>query len=80
MCQYNNILKKNTNGRIKKKKATTVATVPSGTVVSVQNLNKRLKKKKVLHQSTVSATVLTQYKHSECTVPKYCSGIGAFII
>ena len=57
--------------------------MPSGTVVSVQNLNKRLKekkKKKVPHQSAVAATVLAQYKHSECTVPKYCSGIGAFII
>ena len=39
---------------------------------------KNLKKKgEVSHQSTVIATVLTQCKHTECTVPKHCSGSGS---
>ena len=53
----------------KTKNATTVATVPLGTVATVQNLNKRVKKKKkgkMPHQSVVTATV-----HAQCTVPKY---------
>ena len=36
------------------------------------------KKSKVPHQSTVTATMLAQYKHIECTVSKYCSDIAAF--
>ena len=31
------------------------------------------------HQSTDTATVLAQSKHTECTVPKHYSGIGVFI-
>ena len=59
--------------------------MPSGTVAAVQNLNKRVekrkeKKSKVPHQSTVAVTVFVQYIHSECTVSKYSSGIGTFII
>ena len=37
-------------------------------------------KKKNPHQSNVTATVFAQCKHSECTVPKHCSDISAFII
>ena len=45
-----------------KKNATIVATVPFGTVATVQNLNKRVKKKKKkTHETTIAATVL----HSE---------------
>ena len=48
----------------KKKNATTIATVPLGTVATVQNLNKRVKKNKIkkrTHETTVAAIVL----HSE---------------
>ena len=31
------------------------------------------------HQSTVTATVLAQCKHTECTVPKHCSGHWRFL-
>ena len=65
--------KKSTNGRQKKKTVATVATVPPRTVATVQ-------KKKKPHQSTVTATMLSQCKHIECTVPKHCSGIAAFYI
>ena len=37
------------------------------------------KKSEVPHQSTVTATMLVQYKHIECIVPKYCSDIAAFL-
>ena len=67
--------KKNTNGK-KKKKVTTVATVPHGTVATIRSW----KKKKKPHQNTVTATVLAQYKYTECTVSKHCSGIAAFYI
>ena len=36
-------------------------------------------KKKNPHQSNVTATVFAQCKHSECTVPKYCSGYWLFL-
>ena len=44
-------------------------------------LKKRKKKKKgkVSHQSTVTATVLAQCKHTECTVPKHYSGHWCFL-
>ena len=29
------------------------------------------------HQNTITATVLAQCKHTECTVPKHCSDIAA---
>ena len=35
---------------------------------------------KSAHQSIVTATALAQCKHTECTVPKHCSGIAAFYI
>ena len=31
------------------------------------------------HQSTVTATVFTQYKHTEGTMPKHCSGHWRFL-
>ena len=31
------------------------------------------------HQSTVTATMPTQCKHTECTVPKHCSGYWCFL-
>ena len=65
--------KKNTNGK-RKKKVTTVATVPHGTVATIRSW------KKNPHQNTVTATVLLQYKYTECTVPKHCSGIAAFYL
>ena len=54
----------------------------NSTVATVRNLKKEKKKKKseMPHQSTVTTTVLAQCKHTECTVPKHCSGIAAFYI
>ena len=37
------------------------------------------KKSKVPHQSTITATVLAQYKHTECTMPKYYRGHWRFL-
>ena len=51
-----------------KKMVTTVATVPHGTVATIQNW-----KEKMPHQNTVTDIVLAQCKYTECTVPKHCS-------
>ena len=40
---------------------------------------KKKKKSKVPHQSTITATVLAQYKHTEYIVPKHCSGHWRFL-
>ena len=48
LCQYNNIYikkKKSANGRLGKKKKKSVATLPLGTVATVQNLLKKKKDK-----------------------------------
>ena len=56
------------------------------TTVLFETKNKKNKKKKrkekgnVPHQNTVTATVLAQCKHIECTIPNHCSGIAAFYI
>ena len=60
--------------RKEKKKVTTVATVPHGTVATIRSWEKNP------DQNTVTATVLAQYKYTECTVLKHCSGIAAFYI
>ena len=60
--------------RKEKKKVTTVATVPHGTVATIRSWEKNP------DQNTVTATVLAQYKYTECTVSKPCSGIAAFYI
>ena len=57
MCQYNNIYISLHKYFYKKKTVTTVATVPLGTVVTVQNLGKKKKKSGSQNQSHV-ATVL----------------------
>ena len=36
------------------------------------------KKSEVPHQSTVTATMLAQFKHIECIVPKHCNDIATF--
>ena len=59
--------KKKKSTRKTKKTVTTVAIMLLGTIITVQ-------KSRGPHQSTVTATVLIQCKHYECTVPKYCSG------
>ena len=41
---------------------------------------KKTQKKDSRNQSTVAVTVLAQYKHTECTAPKYCGGIATFYI
>ena len=59
-----------------KKNATIVATVPFGTVATVQNLNKRVikKKKKRLTKLLLQLQCCT-VKYVGCTVSKHCSGI-----
>ena len=58
-----------------KKNATIVATVPFGTVATVQNLNKRvIKKKKRLTKLLLQLQCCT-VKYVGCTVSKHCSGI-----
>ena len=51
-----------------------VATVPPRTVATIPK-----KKGKVPHQSTITATVLAHYKHTECIVPKHCNNIDAIV-
>ena len=57
----------------RKKTVTTVATMPPSTVATVQKKKKKKKEGKMPHQSTVTATVLIQCKHTKCIVPKHCS-------
>ena len=57
--------------------------MPLGTVAAVQNLNKRVEKKKKKKQSALPKhccrySIYTV--HTLCTVSKYSSGIGTFII
>ena len=64
--------KKKYKRKTKKKKTVTI-------VATVRNWEKKKKKKKskMPHQNTITATVLAQCKHTECTVPKHCSDIAA---
>ena len=67
--------KKSINGRLEKKKnVATIATVPLGTVATVQNLKK--KKDKVAQQN---GTIDVQRKNIGCTVQKHYTRIRTFI-
>ena len=74
MCQYNNIYKrkKNTNGRLwkKKKPITTVVTVPLGTIAIVQNFKK---KNKLIKNKNGRTKWLNKPKW-------HCKGIASFYI